>query len=180
VALTFMAARLLMPKVLHWIVRTRVRETFLLGALGACLGMGMLTSGLDFPMPLGAFLAGLVLSESNTATRWSAEVLPFRDLFNSLFFISLGMLLRFDMVRDHLATIVAVGVGSCCSRPSWSLAVVRFMMYPLRTAVSPGCRAQVGEFSFVLAGVGLQLGLLKSGCTRASSQRRSSRCCRRR
>jgi CPA2 family monovalent cation:H+ antiporter-2 len=69
VAMTFMAARLLMPKVLHWIVRTRVRETFLLAALGACLGMGMLTSGLGFSMPWVLFSPAWCCRNRSMATR---------------------------------------------------------------------------------------------------------------
>lgn len=161
VAVVFVLARRVMPRLLHWIVRTRVREVFLLGALGVCLAMGMLTSHLGFSMPLGAFLAGLVISESEYGHQVSAEVLPFRDLFNSLFFISLGMLFRFETLRTDGLEVLTLGAGVVLLKTLVAAIAVAYMMYPARTAVIVGLSlAQVGEFSFVLAGVGLGLGLM--------------------
>lgn len=161
VGASFAAARGLVPRLLHWIVRTRVREVFLLGALGACLGMALLTARLGFSMALGAFLAGLVLSETEYRHQVSAEVLPFRDLFNSLFFVSLGMLLDLDQVAGRLPAVLAVGGGIVVLKAALTAAVVSWMMYPPRVALLTGLAlSQVGEFSFVLAGVGQRLGLL--------------------
>jgi CPA2 family monovalent cation:H+ antiporter-2 len=161
VGLVFVVARFVMPHLLHWIVRTRVREIFLLGALGACLGMALLTARFGFSLALGAFLAGLVISESEYSHQVIAEVLPFRDLFNSLFFISVGMLLQLGDLRQHLGQVLGLGAGIVVLKTVIAALVVVFMSYPLRVALVTGMSlAQVGEFSFVLGGVGLQLGLL--------------------
>jgi CPA2 family monovalent cation:H+ antiporter-2 len=162
VGVAFALARLVMPRLLYWIVRTRVREVFLLGALGACLGMAMLTSRLGFSMALGAFLAGLVVSESEYGHQVSAEVLPFRDLFNSLFFVALGMLFRFETLQEHGLAVLAFGAGILLLKTVIAALVSGWMMYPARTAIIVGLSlAQVGEFSFVLARVGRAVGLLR-------------------
>lgn len=164
VAAVFLVARVLMPRLMQRIVRTGVREIFLLGALGACLAMAMLTARFGFSMALGAFLAGLILSESEYSHQVSAEVLPFRHLFNSLFFISLGMLLDLEHLRPQLPAVFVVGLGLMISKALVATAVVSYMMYPVRIALVTGLSlAQVGEFSFVLGGVGLSLGLLDAG-----------------
>ena len=161
VAAAFVLARLVMPWLLHWIVRTRVRVVFLLGSLGVCLGMGMLTGRLGFSMALGAFLAGLVVSESEYGHQVTADVLPFRDLFNSMFFISLGMLFRFETLQTHGLAVLGIGAGIVLVKTLMAALVIGYMMYPARTAIIVGLSlAQVGEFSFVLAGVGIGLGLL--------------------
>ncbi len=164
VVAAFLLARLAMPRMLHWIARTHVREIFLLGALGACLGMGLITARLGFSLALGAFLAGLILSESEYSHQVSAEVVPLRDLLGSLFFISLGMLLRFAVLRGAAAAVLGLGLGIVVVKSIVAAGAVGFMGFPARTAWITGLSlAQVGEFSFVLAGVGLQLGLLDSG-----------------
>jgi CPA2 family monovalent cation:H+ antiporter-2 len=161
VGLSFVLARLVVPRLLHWIVRTRVREVFVLGALGACLGLGMLTERLGFSMALGAFLAGLVLSETEYRHQVAAEVLPLRDLLNGLFFISLGMLLRFDVVREHWLIVLGIAALLVVGKTFVTAAVVAFLGYPGRIALLTGWSlAQVGEFSFVLGGVGLAAGVL--------------------
>ena len=161
VSATFILARLVVPRVLEWIVRTRVREIFMLGALGTCLGMGLLTERLGFSMALGAFLAGLALSESEYRHQVAAEVLPFRDLLNSLFFISLGMLLQFEILRDHAVAVVTVALALIAGKTAITALVVGYLGYPSRIALVSGWSlAQVGEFSFVLAAAGLAGGVL--------------------
>lgn len=163
VSATFVLARRVVPRVLEWIVRTRIREVFMLGALGTCLGMGMLAESLGFSMALGAFLAGLALSESEYRHQVAAEVLPFRDLLNSLFFISLGMLLQFGVLREHAVAVLAVTVALIAGKTVITALVVGFLGYPARIALICGWSlAQVGEFSFVLAAAGLLGGVLNA------------------
>jgi len=157
----FLVARIVTPRVLQAIVRTRVREVFLLGALGVCLGMGLWTARAGLSMALGAFLAGLLLSESEYKHQVAAEVLPFRDLFNSLFFISIGMLLDFAAVRVHGGAMLALGLAIVVVKTGIAAAVFGILGWPARIAVIGGMGlAQVGEFSFVLGAAGLGLGLL--------------------
>ena len=163
VVAAFGIARVVTPRVLNAIVRTRVREIFLLGALGVCLGMGLLTARAGLSMALGAFLAGLLLSESEYKHQVAAEVLPLRDLFNSLFFISIGMLLDFAAVRTHGGAMLGLGLAVVAIKTGIAALVFGILGWPVRIAVIGAMGlAQVGEFSFVLGAAGLQLGLLDS------------------
>ena len=132
----------------------------LLSIIVLCLGIAWLTSLGGLSLALGAFIAGLVASESEYSHQALAEVLPFRDSFNSLFFVSIGVLMDLRVVLDHpfivLGLLVAVIVGSCSPAPArWSLAGA-----PPRSAVLGGVAlAQVGEFSFILAQQGQDAGL---------------------
>ena len=107
-AAVFFLARYLMPRLLHAIVRTRVREAFVLGALMLCLGTGLITESFGFSVALGAFLAGVVIAESPYSHQVVAEVSPFRDVFNSLFFISVGMLLDIAAAVRHWPLVLAL------------------------------------------------------------------------
>jgi CPA2 family monovalent cation:H+ antiporter-2 len=157
----FVLARFLMPGVLHLVVRTRVREVFLIAALFIILGMALLTSSLGLSLALGAFLAGVVLAESDYSHQVVSDILPFRDIFNSLFFISVGMLLDIAAVWSF-RTLVLVLVGSILLLKFTVVVVtVGILGYGSRIAVLTGLAlSQIGEFSFVLAGVGRANGLL--------------------
>jgi CPA2 family monovalent cation:H+ antiporter-2 len=161
VACVVAAAWYAVPKLLEHIVRSRNRELFLLTIIVLCLGIAWLTSLGGLSLALGAFIAGLVISESEYSHQAMAEVLPFRDSFNSLFFISIGMLMDWRVVLQYpvvvtglLVTILAVKfVAGACA--------VLAVTAPPRSAVMAGIAlAQVGEFSFILAQVGQENGLL--------------------
>ncbi|MBZ0269967.1 cation:proton antiporter [bacterium] len=157
----FLVARTLMPRVLEWIVGTRTRELFVLGALTICLAMSLLTARLGLSMALGAFLAGLLISESHYGHQVVAEILPLRDIFNSIFFISIGMLLDFGAVAEHPVLVVVAGLALLLGKGAIAAAVTASLGYAARVALVVGLSlAQVGEFSLVLATVGRDLGLL--------------------
>ncbi|MGA7616692.1 MAG: cation:proton antiporter [Thermoanaerobaculia bacterium] len=160
-AVVFGAGRYLLPPLLHILVRTRVREVLVLGVLVAALGMALLTESLHFSLALGAFLAGILISESEYSHQVIAEVAPFRDVFASVFFVSIGMLLNLRFFAGHAGTVVLLAVGIIGLKLLLVSGIVRLMRYPIRTAVSAGAAlAQIGEFSFVLATVGLQTKLI--------------------
>ncbi len=164
VALVFLAARYLMPRLLHQLVRTGIREILLFGALLACLGLAWLTSMLDFSLALGAFLAGIVISESDYSHQVVAEVAPFRDVFNSVFFVSIGMLLDVPFALAHPLAIAAVAVAVVVVKSLAAGGAVALLGFPVRTAILVGLGlAQVGEFSFVLLKVGQGLDFLPAG-----------------
>jgi CPA2 family monovalent cation:H+ antiporter-2 len=161
VGLAFVVARSLMPRILHWIVGTRTRELFVLGTLAICLAMSLITARLGFSLALGAFLAGLIISESQYGHQVIAEILPLRDVFNSLFFISVGMLLDFAEVGRHLGLVVGAGLALLVAKAAIAAAVTAWLGYASRVALIVGLSlAQIGEFSLVLAGLGQGLGLL--------------------
>lgn len=161
VALIVALAWFLVPMLLEQIVRSRSRELFLLTIIVLCLGIAWLTSLAGLTLALGAFIAGLVISESEYSHQAMAEVLPFRDSFNSLFFVSIGMLMDFRIVLAYpwllVALVGAVLVGKFLAAAGPVLATG----YPPRTALLAGIAlAQVGEFSFILAQEGQEAGLL--------------------
>ncbi|MDT7042602.1 cation:proton antiporter [Candidatus Nitronereus thalassa] len=155
------AARVLVPRFLEHIVRTRSRELFLLTVIVLGLGTAWLTSLVGLSLALGAFIAGLLISESEYSHQALAEVLPFRDSFNSLFFVSIGMLMDPRVLLDHpllIVTMVAtVFIGKFVTGAGAALAAG----VPVRSAVLAGVAlAQVGEFAFILAQEGLKVGIL--------------------
>jgi CPA2 family monovalent cation:H+ antiporter-2 len=165
IAAVFVLARFLMPALLHLVVRTRIREIFLIATLFLCLGMALLTSSLGLSLALGAFLAGVVLAESEYSHQVVSDILPFKDVFNSLFFISVGMLLDFGMFRE-LGTVILpwtliIAAGVLVAKALVVIVTVAVLGYGSRIAIMTGLAlAQVGEFSFVLAGVGRANGIL--------------------
>jgi CPA2 family monovalent cation:H+ antiporter-2 len=152
VALTLGGARLLVPPILKWVDASRSRDVFLLAVLGLCIGTAFLTSLFGLSLALGAFLGGMLIAESPYGHRALSDVLPLRDLFVSLFFVSLGMLfeplviLELPVETGLLLLAFLVGKGFLATLAA---AVMRF---PRRVAWLAGVGlAQFGEFGFVLA-----------------------------
>jgi CPA2 family monovalent cation:H+ antiporter-2 len=161
VAAVIVAARFVMPWVLHQLVRTRIRELFLLASLLVCLGLSYFTYSLGFSLALGAFLAGLLISETDYSHQVIADVVPFRDLFASLFFISIGMLVDLPFVLARWPLLLGLAAGLVVLKASIAALAVRAGGYPARIAVIGGLGlAQIGEFSFVLMAVGRANGML--------------------
>lgn len=161
VAVVFVVARYLMPHLLWLIVRTRLREILVLGALLACLGMALFTESLGFSLALGAFLAGIVISESEYSHQIVAEIVPFRDVFNSVFFISIGMLLDLGWAVSHLPQVLAFALAILLGKALTTGAAVMLLGFPSRIiGLVALALAQVGEFSFVLLGLGRALQLV--------------------
>ncbi|MCX6567804.1 MAG: cation:proton antiporter [Candidatus Aminicenantes bacterium] len=161
IAAVFAVARFLMPRLLHLVVRTRIREVFLIATLFICLGMALLTSAFGLSLALGAFLAGVILAESDYSHQVVSDVLPFKDVFNSLFFISVGMLLDTGAVWKFRLTIVVLVTAILLLKALVVFLTVAVLGYGPRIALMTGLAlAQIGEFSFVLAGVGRANGLL--------------------
>jgi len=161
VAALMVAALYVVPKLLEQIVRSRSRELFLLTIIVLCLGIAWLTSLSGLSLALGAFMAGLVISESEYSHQAMAEVLPFRDSFNSLFFVLIGMLMDVRVLLAHPVLVVALIGAVLVGKFVMGMLPVLASGYPLRSGILAGVSlAQVGEFSFVLAQQGAQTGLL--------------------
>lgn len=150
------------PKLLWAIAKTGNRELFTLAVVSSAIGIAVGAAALfDVSFALGAFFAGMMMRESDFSHRAAEESLPLRDAFAVLFFVSVGML--FDpavLVQEPLRVLAVVGVV-VVGKTLAAIAVVRLLRYPWRTALTVGSSlAQIGEFSFILAGLGLALGLL--------------------
>jgi CPA2 family monovalent cation:H+ antiporter-2 len=161
VAAIVVAARFLMPFLLQHVVRLRSREIFVTFVVLASLGTAWLTAHFGLSLALGAFIAGLVLSESEYSHQIVADILPFRDIFNSVFFTSIGMLLSLEALGESLFVVLGAVVALTVAKALIVALVVRALGYSLRVATATGLGlAQIGEFSFILAKGGLGEGLL--------------------
>ncbi len=157
----FLFARYGLNPLMAAVVRTRARELLLLTTLGLCMGLALLTESLGMSLSLGAFLAGLFLARSEYSMSVVSGVLPYRDVFMSLFFISVGMLLDVSYLVGHIGSILANTTLFILVKTLIILPAILIQKYPLRTAIIVALTlAQVGEFSFVLADSGLELGFL--------------------
>jgi CPA2 family monovalent cation:H+ antiporter-2 len=155
------AARFLFPLLLRAFAFSRLREAFLLGALGVCAATALLTERLGFSLALGAFLAGVLVSESEYSAQIHADVGPLRDLFASIFFLSVGMLVDLRALAADGWSVALLAVGIIVLKLVLAAAAVRALGYPLRPALITGfLLAQVGEFSFVLLGLGERYALV--------------------
>jgi CPA2 family monovalent cation:H+ antiporter-2 len=156
----FLLANRLVPAILGRIAHTRNTELFVLVAVAIGTGMAALSAGLGLTLALGAFLAGLVISESDYATETLARVLPLRDLFVAVFFVSMGMLIDVRALAAQPGVLlVMLGVVLVAKPVVWTAIALAFRQ-PLPVAVAVGLgQAQIGEFSFVVAQVGYATGL---------------------
>ncbi|HKY72116.1 MAG TPA: cation:proton antiporter [Nitrospira sp.] len=162
VGLIIAAAWYAVPKLLEHIVRSRSRELFLLTIIVLCLGIAWLTSLGGLSLALGAFIAGLVISESEYSHQAMADVLPFRDSFNSLFFVSIGILMNWRVLIDHSVLVMGLLLAILLVKFVAGFVASLGMDNPPRSAFMVGVAlAQVGEFSFLLAQQGQESGLLR-------------------
>ncbi|WP_455244248.1 cation:proton antiporter domain-containing protein [Petrachloros mirabilis] len=162
VGLVIAAAWYAVPKLLEHIVRSRSRELFLLTVIVLCLGIAWLTSLGGLSLALGAFIAGLIISESEYSHQAMAEVLPFRDSFNSLFFVSIGILMDWRVLLGHPLLVPALLLAILLIKFVAGFGASLAVGIPPRSAVMVGVAlAQVGEFSFILAQQGQDSGLLQ-------------------
>ncbi len=159
--LVIAVSRFVVPLILDNIVQTHSRELFLISIVLICIGTAWLTSLVGLSLALGAFLAGLVISESQYGHQAFSEILPLKDIFVILFFVSIGMLLDVNsVIRNPLYVFLGV----------LTIFVIKFIVgmlvpivlgYPLRIGILVGVAlSQIGEFSFVLAKEGINFGLL--------------------
>ena len=168
IGLAVAAARWLVPRLLHVIAATRKREIFVLTIVLLCFGMAVASAQVGLSMALGAFIAGLILSESEYRHQALGEVLPLREVFNSLFFVSIGMLLDLRTVIDHPALILGALAGVLLLKTLITSGIVMTLGHPLRVALMTGVlTSQIGEFSFVLSKVGVDAGLLDAQLSQA-------------
>ena len=157
----FLGARWLVPNILHQIVHTRSRELFVITIILLCLGTALLTSKLGLSLALGAFLAGLIISESEYAFQAISDILPFKESFSGLFFVSVGMLMDLGFLGENLWVILSVVALIVILKTSTAFFSVHLLGHPSRVSLQTGLHlAQIGEFSFVLATAGKVAGLM--------------------
>jgi CPA2 family monovalent cation:H+ antiporter-2 len=163
ILLALAGAKWIVPQVLYQIARTRSRELFMLSILVICFAAAFLTNLLGLSLALGAFMAGLIISETEFSSETLGNIIPFRDVFTSLFFISIGMLLDVKFLVLHPGQVTLIVFVLMLSKSLIVCLVVLIMGFPIRTGILTGLAlCQVGEFSFVLFLRGAQYGLLEA------------------
>jgi len=162
IALMLVVGKRLLPKILWLVAKNGSRELFTLAVIASAIGIAFLAASLfDVSFALGAFFAGMMLGESELSKRAADESLPLRDAFAVLFFVSVGMLFNPEILWNEplklLTVILIITIGKTLA----AVAFVLLFKYPLNTAMTVGISlAQIGEFSFILAGMGLAMDLI--------------------
>jgi monovalent cation:H+ antiporter-2, CPA2 family len=167
VLLTLVAGRRVIPWLLERVAATRSRELFTLSVLVLALGIAVGAAKLfGVSMPLGAFLAGLIVGRSEFSLRAATQALPMREAFAVLFFVSVGMLFNPHHFIEAPGLVATTSAVILIGKPLVALAIVVALHYPLRIAISVAIAlAQIGEFSFILAIAGKSLGILDDRAT---------------
>ena len=162
IAIMLVAGRRVLPWLLWQISRTGSRELFTLSVIVAAIGIAYGAAQLfSVSFALGAFFAGMVMRESEFSHRAATESLPLRDAFSVLFFVSVGMLFKPSILLEQPAHVLGVVAIIMFGKSIAAFGLVLAFRYPLNTALTVSASlAQIGEFSFILAGLGLSLGLL--------------------
>ncbi|EJF11645.1 cation:proton antiporter [Pontibacter sp. BAB1700] len=161
IVFVLISARYLVPKLLFIVAQTKSKELFILSIVVICFAVAWLTQSLGLSLALGAFMAGLIISESEYSHQATSNILPFREIFTSFFFVSIGMLLDFAFMLQHLPLILLLTVCTFILKGVIAAMAARILQYPLRTSILVGLSLfQVGEFAFILSKTGINSGLL--------------------
>jgi CPA2 family monovalent cation:H+ antiporter-2 len=161
ITLVLLSARWVVPNLLHQVVHTRSRELFITTIILLCLGIALLTARFGLSLALGAFIAGMIISESEYAHQATSDILPFKESFIGLFFVSIGMLMNIGYMFDNFLEIAAVVGAIFCVKIITGILSALAAGSTLRTSLQAGLGlSQIGEFSFVLAIAGKKAGLI--------------------
>jgi len=160
-AIILLLSRFLMPKIMYQLAKLRMRDAFTVGTLLILLGTAYLTHSLGLSLALGAFMAGIILAETEYHSQILSDILPMKDAFNSIFFVSVGLLLNINFVLDFPLMITLATLAVIMLKGTVIFLIVLYLKYPPRIAIITGLGlAQIGEFSFVLAQAGSSLNLI--------------------
>ncbi len=160
VVLLFAAARFIVPKLLAKVTNTRSREVFLFSIILICMVVAVTTNKAGLSPALGAFLAGMIVSETGYGYQALGNVIPFKDVFTGFFFISIGMMISVETFIAHPMLIIFLALLVIIIKTLVTTMAINILGYSLETSLKTGLAlAQVGEFSFILATTGLQDGI---------------------
>lgn len=162
IVIMLVVAKRLLPWLLWHVAKTGSRELFTLAVISAAIGIAYGAAALfSVSFALGAFFAGMVMRESEFSHRAAQESLPLRDAFAVLFFVSVGMLFQPSVLLEKPMSVLAVVTVIIVGKSIAAMAITLAFRYPLNTAlIVAASLAQIGEFSFILAGLGVALGIL--------------------
>lgn len=167
VVVTVLVARLIVPRALGFVAASRSREVFLLAVVALCIGTAWLTAKAGLSLALGAFLGGMIVADTDYGHRAMGDMLPLRDAFVSLFFVSLGMLFDIRVVAEKPLLVGLLLVGFLVAKGFLATLAAFAMRFPARVAWLAGAGlAQFGEFGFVLCRLGVSAGVIDEQATR--------------
>ncbi|MEQ8162031.1 MAG: cation:proton antiporter [Smithellaceae bacterium] len=155
------AARYVIPFMLERLVSMNMRDVLVITSVVVAMGIAWITESLGLSLAIGAFLAGMALSDTDFTHQIISDINPFRDVFLSVFFVSLGMILDINFLREHTGYILLVSLCIILIKAAIVFGLVKLLRYPLRVCLLSGVMlAQIGEFSFVLASQGLHQNII--------------------
>lgn len=159
--LLIVSIKWIMPRLMYKIAKTRIRELFLLSTIVICLVIIWISSFAGISAALGAFLAGLIISETDYSHEALGFVEPFREVFSSFFFVSIGMMLNIVFFWQNAGWIILISLIMVSIKVFSVIAATFALKYPLRVGIYSGLALlAIGEFSFVLSKTGLDYGLI--------------------
>jgi CPA2 family monovalent cation:H+ antiporter-2 len=154
-------AKFLMPKIMYQLAKLRMRDAFVIGILVIIVGTAYLTHSLGLSFALGSFIAGIILAESDYHSQILSDTLPFKDVFTSIFFVSVGLLLNVSFVFEFPLLISGVTLLIILLKSIIIILIVLVLKYPFRIAIITGLGlAQIGEFSIIVAQASNSLNML--------------------
>lgn len=157
IAVILAAARYIVPFVLERLVSMNMRDISLIASLVITMGIAWITESLGLSLSIGAFLAGLALSDTDFTHQIISDINPFRDVFLSVFFVSFGMILNIDFLRENTCYILLASLIIISVKAAIVWGIIKLLKQPLRVALLSGVLlSQIGEFSFVLASQGFK------------------------
>lgn len=164
IAVVYISARFIVPRLLWSIAQTKSNELFILSIVVICFAVAWLTSSIGLSLALGAFMAGLIISESEYSHQATSHILPFHEIFTSFFFVSIGMLLDLTFLIEHIGIILILVILTFIIKALIAGLATKLLGFPLRTVLLVGLSLfQVGEFAFILSISGISSGLLDQG-----------------
>ena len=159
--LIIVLANYVVPFILKQVVQTRSRELFILTTVVICFATAWLTASIGLSLALGAFFAGMIISESDYSHQATANIIPFHEIFISFFFVSIGMLLDVQFLLNNIVYVILLTLSVTMAKSIIIGFAVIMLRYPLRTVILTSLSIfQVGEFAFILANTGMQYNLL--------------------
>jgi CPA2 family monovalent cation:H+ antiporter-2 len=151
IIIIFIIARFLMPHILYLLIQIQMRDVFIIGIIVLSLGTAFITQYFGLSFAIGAFIAGLIISETDYTHQVIGDIVPFKEVFTSFFFISFGMLLNLQLILAEPMKIILLTLAIIISKMIIIALIILFQRYPLRIASLTGLYlSQIGEFSFVL------------------------------
>lgn len=163
IGLVYAGNKWLMPRILRLIAHTKSQELFFMSILLVCLSVALLTAEFGMSLAFGAFLAGLMISESEYSHNVFGNIIPFKDTFTSFFFVSIGMLLNLDFVLENYLLVITTVVTVILLKMIVGMFCAFILGHTLKGTILVGIAlSQVGEFSFILAEIGLDYEIISS------------------